>query len=106
MARRRSSFGGALLACLLALGASGDDFLLLRAAAPFLPGTPADPLPLDDPNTDFTASDDAGGNLLPHAHSPGTLIPRPRVARSLVQTASAPTLLIMLAAGVHLPLRC
>ena len=107
MARRRCSLGGVLFACWLALGASGDDFHLLRIAAPFLPlETPGDPLPLDDPNTDFTASDDAGGNLLPRAHSPGTLIPRPRVARSLVQTASAPTLLIMLAAGVHLPLRC
>src|SRR5215470_444372 len=55
MARRRGFFGGVLFACWLALGASGDDFHLLRIAVPFLPvDIPADPLPLDDPNTDFT----------------------------------------------------
>jgi hypothetical protein len=34
------------------------------------------------------------------------MIPRTRVARSLVPTTSAPPLLNMLAAGVRLPLRC
>ena len=110
MARRRSSFGGALLACLLALGASGDDFLLLRVATPFLPITPADPLPLDDPNTDFTAAADSGGDLMPRAHRPGGMIPRTRsrarVARPLAPTPSAPPLLTALATDARLPLRC
>jgi hypothetical protein len=53
---------------LLAFGASGDDFLLLRVATPFLPITPADPLPLDDPNTDFTAAADSGGYLVSRDH--------------------------------------
>jgi hypothetical protein len=46
-------------ACALTLGASGDDFSFLRLAL-----TPAaelsDPLPLDDPNTDFLASGNTG----------------------------------------------
>jgi hypothetical protein len=111
MARRRSSLGGVLFACWLALGASGDDFHLVRIAAPFLPvETPGDPLPLDDPNTDFTEAGDSGGSLLPRAHSPGGLIPptrtRARVARLFAPIISAPPLLTTLAADVRLPLRC
>ena len=106
MARRRCCFG-AFLACWLVLGASGDDFHLVRLAAPFQPvETPGDPLPLDDPNTDFTAPADSGGDLMSRAHSPGGRIPRPRVARPLVPATSAPPLLTTLAAGVRLPLRC
>jgi hypothetical protein len=45
----------ALLACLLAVLAGGDDFNLVRIALPFaLPPSPGDSLPLDDPNADFT----------------------------------------------------
>ena len=107
VARWRCPFGGVLFACCLALGASGDDFHLLRIAAPFLPlETPGDPLPLDDPNTDFTAPADAKSSLLSRGHSPGGRIPRTRVARPLVPAPSAPPLLTTLAAGVRLPLRC
>jgi len=49
-----------LLSCLLTLGASGDDFCLLRLAAS-LPVATSEPLPLDDPNTDFLASADSRG---------------------------------------------
>jgi hypothetical protein len=47
----------AWVACLLTLGASGDDvnFLRLSLATPSCP-QPNGPLPLDDPNTDFTPS--------------------------------------------------
>jgi hypothetical protein len=44
----------AWVACLLTLGASGDDLNLLRMGLVPVPQPPR-PLPLDDPNTDFTA---------------------------------------------------
>jgi len=51
------------LVLLLILMASGDDFQLGRLMLPFSFSTcPADILPLDDPNTDFTKSD---GSQLP-----------------------------------------
>ncbi len=48
----------ATLTCLLAMAASGDDFWLPRLV---LLGTSAaaEPLPLDDPNTDFTRVTDS-----------------------------------------------
>ncbi len=105
MASRRCSWGGAFFACWLTLWASGDDFHLLRMAAPFLPvETPADPFPLDDPNTDFTEADDSGGSLLPRAPSrPAGMMTR---ARPLVAATPVPPLLTTPAAGVSLPLRC
>jgi hypothetical protein len=48
------------LVCCLALAASGDDVCLVRLAVPS-PLTTT--LPLDDPNTDFQASVDAGVDL-------------------------------------------
>jgi hypothetical protein len=44
----------AWVACLLTFGASGDDINLLRLVLPSLASPTSDPLPLDDPNTDFT----------------------------------------------------
>jgi hypothetical protein len=45
-----------LLACLLTVAASGDDFCLARLALPTL-FAGADVLPLDDPNTDALVPD-------------------------------------------------
>jgi hypothetical protein len=46
------------LVLLLILMAGGDDFYLCRITAPsFFSTCPADFLPLDDPNTDFTKSE-------------------------------------------------
>jgi hypothetical protein len=54
MRRRPSHF---LFACLLTVIASGDDFNLMRVAFPPLRiASPAEGLPLDDPNTDFLAA--------------------------------------------------
>ncbi len=48
-----------LLACLLTAAASGDDFCLLRLLCPATAAA-ADPLPLDDPNTDFLSAAKSG----------------------------------------------
>jgi hypothetical protein len=108
MACGRRSWCGVLLACWLSFGASGDDCNFLRIAAPFLPlESLEDTFPLDDPNTDFTGSDDSGGVLVSRAQSlGGDRVPRTPVARSLLPTPSAPPLLPPLAAGVRVPLRC
>jgi hypothetical protein len=58
--RRRSLRATTLLCCLLTLGASGDDFCLVRLIVCFTPATSA-PLPLDDPNTDFVEATDSPG---------------------------------------------
>jgi hypothetical protein len=51
----RHSAGLALLACLLTLAASADDFNLVRLLLPAaFAGVPAGALPEDDENTDFT----------------------------------------------------
>jgi hypothetical protein len=42
------------LVCSLVLLASGDDFNLARVVLPLPAPAPEAPLPLDDPNTDFT----------------------------------------------------
>jgi hypothetical protein len=43
------------VACLLTFGASGDDFNMVRLLLPAQPSLATSiPLPLDDPNTDFT----------------------------------------------------
>jgi hypothetical protein len=47
----------AWVACLLALGASGDDLNVMRLLMPGLSPHLVGPLPLDDPNTDFTIPD-------------------------------------------------
>jgi hypothetical protein len=55
-----------LVACLLTGAASGDDFCFARLLFD-VPFVAADPLPLDDPNTDFVAqakSIDGGGPAL------------------------------------------
>jgi hypothetical protein len=58
MDRRFTRCVATILACWLIVLASGDDFNVCRIAIPLLPvDTPADTLPLDDPNTDFTRSD-------------------------------------------------
>jgi hypothetical protein len=52
--------GFSLLTCLLTVAASGDDYCFVRLL--FLPTQPlAEPLPLDDPNTDFVESGGPGG---------------------------------------------
>src|SRR5690349_22406900 len=63
MAWHRSIVPGlSLLACLLVLAASGDDFNLLRVALPSaFPSSEAE-LPEDDPNSDFA--------VLAHARGP------------------------------------
>jgi hypothetical protein len=54
-----------LLSCALTLGASGDDFSFLRLTlAPA--DAISDPLPLDDPNTDFVSSANAGAGRRNH----------------------------------------
>lgn len=45
--------------CSLVLLASGDDFNLARAVLPLPAPAPEAPLPLDDPNTDFTEAPQA-----------------------------------------------
>src|SRR5436309_1713945 len=49
-----------VVACWLIVMASGDDFNVARIIIPMLPSNcPPHALPLDDPNTDFTKSDDS-----------------------------------------------
>ncbi len=58
-----------LLSCHLTLAASGDDFCLWRLVCPASLAQ-ADRLPLDDPNTDFTA-----GELAVHRdHAPTKML--------------------------------
>ena len=75
-----------VFACLLALLAGGDDFNLARVVLPLPAPAPEAPLPLDDPNTDFTeaarpsplAAADAGPPARPAAPalaSPGPPAP-------------------------------
>jgi hypothetical protein len=78
-----------VFACLLALLASADDFNLARVVCP-LPGpAPEAPLPLDDPNTDFT---EAARPAVPTAADPGPPVrPPARALASLRRSApSAP----------------
>jgi hypothetical protein len=51
----------AAVACWLALLAGGDDFNLARVVLPLPAPAPEAPLPLDDPNTDFTEAPQAPG---------------------------------------------
>jgi hypothetical protein len=100
-----------VLACALTLGASGDDFSLLRLA--LVPAAEiTDPLPGDDPNTDFLASaasgasqrscDSAGDDGVPALKAAAPLRPghpaAPPVARAGGESLAH--------VGLNRPLRC
>jgi hypothetical protein len=75
------------LICSLVLLASGDDFNLARVVF-FLPGPASEaPLPLDDPNTDFTETSQARGQT---AADPGACDAPRATGRGPVRTAIAP----------------
>lgn len=89
----------ALCLCGLTLAASGDDVSLLGIMAPSL-GTKA--LPLDDPNTDFTASiGSATKNTYQAPHIEMAAVP---CALPPLISAAAPSLLLCL--EPVLPLHC
>ena len=72
--------------CSLVLLTSGDDFNLARAVLPLPAPAPESPLPLDDPNTDFTDGPQA------QEQTPAGQGPREwpgAVSRGLVRTAAA-----------------
>jgi hypothetical protein len=74
-------------ACFLALLAGGDDFNLARVVLPLPAPVSGSPLPLDDPNTDFTEA--------PQAQEQATADPGPAdgpwtVGRRPARTAIAP----------------
>jgi hypothetical protein len=92
------------LACLLALLAGADDFNLARVVL-FLPcPAPEAPLPLDDPNTDFTET--------PQAQEQAATGPGPRAAPGAVVRGPARTAVAPPARGpsarspIAIPLRC
>jgi hypothetical protein len=96
------------VACWLALLAGGDDFNLARAVLPLPAPAPDSPLPLDDPNTDFTRSSEPRS---PTAANLGGAGPAPpaglRPARlALSPPAPSPARGRPLRAGSNAPLRC
>jgi hypothetical protein len=101
-----------LLSCALTLGASGDDFSFARLAlAPA--ADVSDPLPEDDPNTDFLASGASGAaRRACDSADDGGAAPVRQAAAPVRSIASA-TPLIARAGGEHfphvglnMPLRC
>jgi hypothetical protein len=90
--------------CSLVLLASGDDFNLARAVLPLPATAPEAPLPLDDPNTDFTEVPQARGQTAPD--------PGPRDGPGAVGRGSARTAIVPPARGhstrnpLNAPLRC
>jgi hypothetical protein len=92
------------LICSLVLLASGDDFNLARVVLPLPAPAPEAPLPLDDPNTDFTEGPQA------QEQAPAEQGPRegPGAAgRGPVRTAVAPPARACSTRNpVNSPLRC
>ena len=94
--------------CGLTFLAGADDFNLARVLLPLPAPVPDSPLPLDDPNSDFTEPAEAPSLTAGHAVRSGPPVPaarRPtrRRIRTLVPTpAPAPSL----RARIDVPLRC
>ncbi len=100
--------GFGALACWLALLAGADDFNLARVVLPLPPLAPDSPLPLDDPNSDFT---DASEPQSPAAANADGAAPAPparlrRAGPVLASRAASPAPARPLRAGAHTPLRC
>jgi hypothetical protein len=95
------------VACWLALLAGGDDFNLARVVLPLPAPAPDSPLPLDDPNTDFTRSSEhrsptAGDPVGAGPASPAGLKP---AGLALAPPAPSPERR-PLRTGSNAPLRC
>jgi hypothetical protein len=109
MTRHRTWFRALVTAaCWLALFAGADDFNLARVVLPLPASAPDSPLPLDDPNTDFTESSQAGGPTTAQPGRRGHPVSAGRKAAGKGPAApvasSAPR--TPLRAGVNAPLRC
>jgi hypothetical protein len=99
----------ATITCWLTVLASADDFDLARVVLPLSAPVPDRPLPLDDPNSDFTAGGTEARSLTTsHQGSPS-----PPVAAGLKWAGTSlvppPAPLAhshLLRAGINIPLRC
>jgi hypothetical protein len=96
------------VACWLSLLAGADDFNLARVVFPLPAPVPDSPLPLDDPNTDFTTSSEPRS---PTTANQGRAGPTPSTGLrpaglALITPAPSPAPDRLLRAGINAPLRC
>jgi hypothetical protein len=102
----------AWLACCLVLIASGDDFNLLRVLATgAAPVSPADRLPLDDPNTDFTCPREGDASATPAAEPGVAPLPSPLVGAvrpdtPVARSCALPAVGVISHIPITTPLRC
>jgi hypothetical protein len=105
--RKYPTWFGALVAvtCWLVVLASADDFNLARAVLPLPAPAPDGPLPLDDPNTDFTEHSEPRSPTTTHQDRPRPT--GPRSAGTGLRTPVAPSARSHpLRTGINAPLRC
>jgi hypothetical protein len=95
-------------ACWLVLLASADDFNLVRLALPPSAADSEGPLPLDDPNTDFTESSPSRQPLTTSRHrfSCTTSVAQSLTRPALTSPLAAPALGHTPRPGGNAPLRC
>jgi hypothetical protein len=99
----------AAVACWLTVLAGGDDFNLARVVLPLSAPVPDRPLPLDDPNTDFTAAGtEARSPTITHqgSSSPPVAADLKWAGTSLATLPAPPAPSHPLRAGINTPLRC
>jgi hypothetical protein len=98
----------AAVACWLTMLAGGDDFNLARVVLPLPAPAPDSPLPLDDPNTDFTEPSEPRSPTTTNQGRGGPPVSGGlrSAGTALANPIASPARSHSFRAGINTPLRC